>query len=132
MCGEDQSVNFKKFNSLDKRLLTFSKWPNHVDPLPIAIAGYFYAGSGDICEAFCCGNCIIGEKACGGIRSPKVSLSSPSQTERAVFDFGRDVGPPLKSPKKFEYTDDDSGCRDSTVADRFTGGGNERTNNCNK
>ncbi|VEN48009.1 unnamed protein product [Callosobruchus maculatus] len=55
MCGEDHSVNFKQFNSLDKRLLTFSKWPNHVDPLPIALAGFFYTGRGDICQAFCCG-----------------------------------------------------------------------------
>ncbi|CAH1995889.1 unnamed protein product [Acanthoscelides obtectus] len=54
-------------------------------------------------------------KACGGLRSPKVSLSSPSQTERAVFDFGREEAP-LKSPKKFDYTDDDTGCRDNTIA----------------
>nr|CAI5841401.1 unnamed protein product [Callosobruchus analis] len=56
MCGEDQSVTFKHFNSLNKHLLTFSKWPNHVEPTPIAIARFFYTGKGDICQTFCCGN----------------------------------------------------------------------------
>nr|CAI5817815.1 unnamed protein product [Callosobruchus analis] len=55
MCGEWRSVNFRNFNSLDKRLLTFSKWPNHVDAMPIAIAGFFYTGVSDICQTFCCG-----------------------------------------------------------------------------
>nr|CAI5858969.1 unnamed protein product [Callosobruchus analis] len=57
MCGEEQSVNFRNFNSLDKRLLAFSKMPHHVDPVPIAIAiaGFFYTGISDISQTFCCG-----------------------------------------------------------------------------
>ncbi|KAJ8947335.1 hypothetical protein NQ314_008639 [Rhamnusium bicolor] len=61
-----------------------------------------------------------------GIKSPKVSLSSPSRTERAMFDFNQS-GPrspniPIKSPRsprKFNYDEDGRETAGSSDCDPF-------------
>ncbi|CAH2019758.1 unnamed protein product [Acanthoscelides obtectus] len=56
MCAEEYSIDFSEYNSYDKRISTFEKgWTGVINPAVLAAAGFFYVGSEDICQAFCCG-----------------------------------------------------------------------------
>lgn len=55
MCAEDFSVDFRWYNSMDKRLVTFKNWTGPVNPLLLAVSGFYYMGRRDYCRCYCCG-----------------------------------------------------------------------------
>lgn len=55
MCAEDFSIDFRWYNSMEKRLVTFKGWTGCVKPKDLAQAGFYYLGKKDTCRCCCCG-----------------------------------------------------------------------------
>lgn len=55
MCVEDFSVDFRWYNSLDKRLVTFKNWTGYLKPIYLALAGFYFIGKTDCVRCFTCG-----------------------------------------------------------------------------
>lgn len=53
MCLEDHTM--LQYDSFEKRLLTFNNWPGPLDPLYMALAGFFFTGYKDVAICFNCG-----------------------------------------------------------------------------